>query len=194
MNRNWSAMNTNHAGQQGRGRECHQLGRETFIDQIIVRARESSGPRSTTHREARSQWPRIQHFLPHLELSKLSVSEESEMKQSLGNNLEHIKDQGSIVQPIIEYHLFGQWVTQEEWEWYNAEQCPREADEKTKGIWKEKKEFSKSMKEKMRKLFPPWISLLGSLLGITLWRTFHYRSWSGQWRPWWVPIWIWHSL
>ena len=39
------------------------------------------------------------------------------------DNLEHVKDQGSIVKPQIEYHLFGQLVTQEEWEQYNAEQC-----------------------------------------------------------------------
>ena len=107
MNRNRSPKNTNHAGQRGHGREHQQLGREIFIDQIIVRVGESSGPRSTTHREPSSQRPRIQHSLPHLELSRDSVSKESETKQSLENNLEHIEDQASIVQPLIEYHLFG---------------------------------------------------------------------------------------
>lgn len=83
MNCNWSAKNTNRAGQRGHGRERQQLGRETFIDQIIVRAGESSGPRSTSHKEASSQRLRIQHSLPHLELSMESMSEESEMEQSL---------------------------------------------------------------------------------------------------------------
>ena len=91
MNRNWSTKNTNRAGQRGRGRERQQLGRETFIDQIIVREGESSGLRSTSPKEASFQQPRIQHSLPHLELSREFVSEESETEQSLEGNLEHIE-------------------------------------------------------------------------------------------------------
>ena len=55
MSHNWTPKNTNGAGQRGHGREGQQLGRETFNDQIIARAGESSGPRSTTHWEASSQ-------------------------------------------------------------------------------------------------------------------------------------------
>ena len=114
MNCNWSAKNTNRVGQRGHGRERQQLGRETFIDQIIVGEGESLGPRSTSGKEARSQQPWIQHSLPHLELSRESVPEESETEQSLEDNLEHVEDQGSIVQPHIVYHLFEKLVTQEE--------------------------------------------------------------------------------
>ena len=60
-----------------------------------------------TCREPSSQRPRIQHSLPHLELSRDFVSEESETEKSLENNLEHIEDQASVVQPLIEYQLFG---------------------------------------------------------------------------------------
>ena len=132
MNRNWSAKNSNRAGQWGRGRERQQLGRETFIDHIIVRVGESLGPRSTTHRKPSYQRPRIQHSLPHLKLYGDFASEESETNQSLENNLEHIEDQASVVQPLIEYQLFGRWVTQEEWERYNAEQHRREAEAENK--------------------------------------------------------------
>ena len=132
MNQNWSPKYTNHAGQRGRGRERQQLGRETFIDQIIVRAGESSGPISTTCREPSSERPKIQQSLPHLELSGDFVSEESETQQTLGNNLEDIEDQTSIVQPIIEYHLFGQQVTQEEWDRYNAEKHQKEVEAENK--------------------------------------------------------------
>jgi hypothetical protein len=111
MNRNWSPKNTNRAGQRSRGRERQQLGRETFIDQITVREGESLGPISMTRRDPSSQQPRIQQSLPHLELSRDFVSEEFETKQTLENNLEHIEDQDSIVQPIIEYQLFGKQVT-----------------------------------------------------------------------------------
>lgn len=55
MNRNWSPKNTDRAGQRGRGRERQQLGRETFIDHIIAREGESSGPRSMICREPSSQ-------------------------------------------------------------------------------------------------------------------------------------------
>ena len=107
MNCNWSAKNTNRAGQRGHGREHQQLGRETFIDQIIARAGESSGPISSSRQEASSQQPRIQQTLPHLELSRESMSQESEIEKSLEDNLEHVEDQGSIVKSHIEYHLFG---------------------------------------------------------------------------------------
>ena len=60
------------------------------------------------------------------------MSEESETEQSSENNLEHIKDQASIVQPLIEYHIFGQRVTQEEWDRYNVEQHQREVEAKNK--------------------------------------------------------------
>ena len=80
MNRNRSLKNTNRAGKRGRGRERQQLGREMFIDQIISRAVESLGRRYMTLREPSSQRPRIQHSLPHLELSRDSVSEKSETK------------------------------------------------------------------------------------------------------------------
>ena len=132
MNQNWSPKNTNRAGQWGRGRERQQLGRETFIDQIIERVGESLGPRSMIRMAPSSQWPRIQHSLPHLELSRDSMSEESKTEQSLGNNLEHIEDQASVVQPLIEYQIFGKWVTQEEWDRYNIEQRQREANAKNK--------------------------------------------------------------
>ena len=107
MNRNWSPKNTNCVRQRGRGRERQQLGRETFIDHIIARAREYSGPRSMTRRDPSSQQPRIQHSLPPLGLSRDSVSKEYETEESLEKNMEHIEDQASILQPLIEYQLFG---------------------------------------------------------------------------------------
>lgn len=111
MNRTGTAKNTNRVGQQGHGKECRQLGRETLIDKIIARAGESSGSRPMTHQETNTQHPRIQQSLPHLELSKESVSKESETKQPLEVNLEHVEDQGSISKPHIEYQVFQQLVT-----------------------------------------------------------------------------------
>ena len=127
MNHTGTTKNTNHAGQQGHGRKHWQLGRETFIDQIIARAGKTSGSRPTSHQEASSQQPRIQHSLPHLELSREYVFNDSETKQPLEDNLEHVEDQGSTVKPHFEYHLFGWPVIQEEWEQYKSEQCRREA-------------------------------------------------------------------
>lgn len=46
--------------------------------------------------------------------------------------MEHIKDQHSIVHPLIEYHLFVKRVTQDEWNRYNAEKHRREAKEENK--------------------------------------------------------------
>ena len=43
-----------------------------------------------SHWDASSQQPRIQQSLPHLELSRESVSKESEIEKPLEENLEHI--------------------------------------------------------------------------------------------------------
>ena len=78
-----------------------------YIDQIIARVGESSGSRPTSWQGTNSQQPRIQQSLPYLELSRESVSEESETEQPLQGNLEHVEYQGSVAKPHIEYHLFG---------------------------------------------------------------------------------------
>ena len=49
----------------------------------------------------------IQQSLPHLELSRESMSQESKTKRPLEDNLEHVEHQGSVAKPHIEYHLFG---------------------------------------------------------------------------------------
>ena len=115
MNHTGTAKNTNRAGQQGCGKERRQLGRETFIDKIIARVGKSLGSTPTSYRETSSQQSRIQRSLPHLELSRESVSKESETEQPLEVNLEHVEDQGNVVKLHVEYQISGQPVTQEEW-------------------------------------------------------------------------------
>ena len=106
MNCTRTTKDTNCVGQRGHGRERHQLGRETYIYQIISRAGESSGSRPTSHQGTSSRQSGIQQSLPHLELSREFLSEESQTKRPLEKNLEHIEDQGSAAKPDIEYYLF----------------------------------------------------------------------------------------
>ena len=128
MNQTGNTKNTNCVGQWGCGREHQQLGRETYIDQIIAREGESLGSRATSHQGTGSQQLGIQQSLPHLELSRESVSEESWIEWPLEDNLEHLEDQGSVAKPHIEYQHFGWPVTQEEWEKYNVERRRREVE------------------------------------------------------------------
>ena len=122
---------TNSAGTRERGGGTPQLGRKTFVDEIIAKAESSRGSRYCPSTSQGRHIP-TPAFHPDFETASSSVWEEAEnsppeQSAAVLESLYHMTDEASVVGggsgPEIEiratrYEIHGQRVTREEWDAY----------------------------------------------------------------------------